>query len=270
MAGPESTVRRLIAEAADAARGTIRAYHGSPHSFTKFDASKIGTGEGEQAFGHGLYFSGAEDVASGYRDALRWRGVDLTDPAMRAAMWVHRRGNADDAALAIQNTIDSSMFGRDSLDSRLNLGALDYLRSGEELPPVPTGHMYEVEIGYPEESLLDLDAPVDGQPAAIREALGHFATAPRHFTLGQEGWTGKNAYMAAAPGGFGDAMQEASRRMYRSGIPGLKYFDGNSRTAGEGTRNYVIFPGGEDRIQILRKYGLLPPLMAPALMEDDQ
>ena len=35
----------------------IRAYHGSPHDFDKFDLSKIGTGEGAQAYGHGLYFA---------------------------------------------------------------------------------------------------------------------------------------------------------------------------------------------------------------------
>ena len=33
-------------------------WHGSPHKFDKFDSSKIGTGEGAQAYGHGLYFGG--------------------------------------------------------------------------------------------------------------------------------------------------------------------------------------------------------------------
>src|SRR5207342_2800679 len=35
----------------------IRAYHSSPHDFEKFDASKIGTGEGAQVYGHGIYFA---------------------------------------------------------------------------------------------------------------------------------------------------------------------------------------------------------------------
>lgn len=48
----------------------IRAYHGSPHDFDKFDISKIGTGEGAQAYGHGLYFAESEPVALGYRRAL--------------------------------------------------------------------------------------------------------------------------------------------------------------------------------------------------------
>ena len=41
----------------------IVAYHGSPHSFDRFDTSKIGTGEGAQAYGHGLYFAEGEGIA---------------------------------------------------------------------------------------------------------------------------------------------------------------------------------------------------------------
>jgi hypothetical protein len=41
----------------------ITAYHGSPHKFSKFDMSKIGTGEGAQAYGHGLYFAENPNVA---------------------------------------------------------------------------------------------------------------------------------------------------------------------------------------------------------------
>lgn len=46
---------------------TIRAYHGSPHDFDKFDMGKIGTGEGSQAFGHGLYFAENPKTADAYR-----------------------------------------------------------------------------------------------------------------------------------------------------------------------------------------------------------
>jgi len=35
----------------------IKAYHSSPHDFDRFDLSKIGTGEGAQVYGHGLYFA---------------------------------------------------------------------------------------------------------------------------------------------------------------------------------------------------------------------
>ena len=39
------------------------AYHGSPHSFDKFDMAHMGNGEGAQAYGSGLYFASNENVA---------------------------------------------------------------------------------------------------------------------------------------------------------------------------------------------------------------
>jgi hypothetical protein len=48
---------------------SIKAFHGSPHDFDEFSMDQIGTGEGAQAYGHGLYFAESEDVARGYRQA---------------------------------------------------------------------------------------------------------------------------------------------------------------------------------------------------------
>jgi hypothetical protein len=41
-------------------------FHGSPHKFDKFDMGKVGTGEGNQAYGHGLYFAENPKVAQEY------------------------------------------------------------------------------------------------------------------------------------------------------------------------------------------------------------
>ncbi|MCW2240707.1 LPD1 domain-containing protein [Azospirillum canadense] len=52
------------------------AYHGSPHDFDRFSLDHLGTGEGVQAFGHGLYFASSQTVAEWYRDRLAgtsWR-----------------------------------------------------------------------------------------------------------------------------------------------------------------------------------------------------
>lgn len=46
------------------------AFHGTPHQFDKFSTDKIGTGEGNQVFGWGLYFTDLEDIAHHYRRAL--------------------------------------------------------------------------------------------------------------------------------------------------------------------------------------------------------
>ncbi len=44
--------------------------HGSPHNFEQFQLEKIGTGEGAQAFGYGLYFTDGSKIAKGYADKL--------------------------------------------------------------------------------------------------------------------------------------------------------------------------------------------------------
>jgi hypothetical protein len=46
------------------------AYHGTPHKFDEFSLHKIGTGQGAQTYGWGLYFAGAKDVAEHYREQL--------------------------------------------------------------------------------------------------------------------------------------------------------------------------------------------------------
>jgi hypothetical protein len=64
-------------------------YHGTPHTLPptprnllgEFDASKIGTGEGAQAYGHGLYFAENKNIAQNYADVLaspRNRVMDKT------------------------------------------------------------------------------------------------------------------------------------------------------------------------------------------------
>ena len=269
-------------EAGDAVRRLsrpIRAYHGSPHSFDAFDASKIGTGEGAQAYGHGLYFAGNERVARAYRDTIpavpsgptaqalqelssRLLPLELEGARIRDAMddaaelrgdlspgWGNIRGVPPDVLRELGPRLQSV---NDEIN-RLRMQE-QQIRQGLR------GHMYEVEIGYPEDALLDWDAPIRGQPKVVQKLFGEFAMdrpgdggrvyrdiATRHGEAFDDDMTGVLA------------NQEASKELLAEGIPGIRYLDQGSRSAGDGTRNYVIFPGAEDRIRILRKYGLLGP-----------
>lgn len=67
------------AETALRAAPPIRAYHGSPHNFNRFDLSRVGSGEGAQTYGHGLYFAENPLVAEGYADKLARRASSATD-----------------------------------------------------------------------------------------------------------------------------------------------------------------------------------------------
>lgn len=57
------------------------AYHGTPHKFDEFSTEHIGTGEGAQAHGWGLYFAENKDVSENYRKELaRINNLDLFGP----------------------------------------------------------------------------------------------------------------------------------------------------------------------------------------------
>jgi hypothetical protein len=58
------------AEAPTETKSGIIAFHGSGADFDEFKLEKIGTGEGNQAFGYGLYFTDKEDIARFYRDSV--------------------------------------------------------------------------------------------------------------------------------------------------------------------------------------------------------
>src|SRR6185312_6054719 len=89
----------------------IKAYHGSPHDFDAFDLSKIGTGEGAQAYGHGLYFADKEGVAQNYKDVLSQ--IKDTRPAHEqvATDAIDRFGSRDEAIKQLQDVVAAREAG---------------------------------------------------------------------------------------------------------------------------------------------------------------
>ena len=51
----------------------------------------------------------------------------------------------------------------------------------------------------------------------------------------------------------GDLPPIVAKALRQAGIPGIKYFDEMSRSAGKGTRNFVVFPGEEKSMTILER-----------------
>ena len=67
--GNQQALNEFMSEVPGVAAMT--AYHGTPHTIQgKFDISKVGTGEGNQSFGHGMYFAENPNVAKQYQAAL--------------------------------------------------------------------------------------------------------------------------------------------------------------------------------------------------------
>ncbi len=294
MAGPGTVddVLRVIAGQAEQPK-YIRAYHGSPYDFDRFDASKIGTGEGAQAYGHGLYFAGAEPTAKSYRDSLSGqlaadgqildRNAPHRDVATLLAMgddesvlrkfaqMEHDRlsdrlaklqerfnslgGWESDATKGMPAQMAELRVRRDRHAERL--AGLDHY-AGKAVGH-NRGHMYDVAIDAPEQSLLDWDAPLRSQPV-VTQRIPDYANAMDSDATGYHLYD----WMKLWHGGPKNASEALLKE---HGIPGIRYLDGNSRAAGQGTSNYVMFPGTEDSIRILRKYGLMAPVAAGAAME---
>lgn len=69
------------------------AYHGSPHEFDRFSLDHIGSGEGAQVYGWGLYFAGRREVAEYYKRTLA--RTDLTLNGAEIPQWLTRDLSAD-------------------------------------------------------------------------------------------------------------------------------------------------------------------------------
>jgi hypothetical protein len=285
--------RRILDTLSAQSAPKIIAYHGSPRPthFDRFDASKIGTGEGAQAYGHGLYFAQSPAVAADYRRALSLRKLkddflDILPQDATAEEVMESLGQFDPrqkqmlTALAAEDWLGFDYPSQAISQTMAPSGLRPYDASADlAASRASLGTGYQVELGVPEESLLDWDAPV------VRQA-GPVADYAKSLGYGGDVWRGQELYRDLGrftpddvrPGwtsvlntvnDVATRPQVAAARLMEAGIPGIRYFDANSRSAGQGTRNYVMFPGTEDRIRILRKYGLLGPAAVGAAVSQD-
>ncbi len=185
----------LPVPARKAAKKGIRAFHGTPHDFDKFEMGKIGTGEGAQAYGHGLYFAEREGTAKSYRDALT-SGTRFDNPTFNAlggeakfidpedARTISQGGR--EAALSRLRVVDDEIRGLQ--DMRTSMPPQQRASIDESLPHYQSekaelnrlieadnfsgGRMYEVNIDADPADFLDWDKPVSEHPEKIRSALG--------------------------------------------------------------------------------------------------
>lgn len=252
------------------------AWHGSPHVFDEFDLGAIGTGEGGQAHGWGLYFAADRKVSEGYKDRLS-NGVringdiyrltrysaepivekngteHITDKALHyAVQTLENEGSYEKAIVKLTEKSKSSLKGiaaraKESLELLQNLSP--------ENVSVNEGTLFEVDVPE-DEVLLDEDKPLSEQPQKVREAIASYMNSrPDSYietdadSLG--GWSGKTFYKDVClqmrrEGAEGDGAKEASQLLNEYGIKGITY---------EGRRDgrcYVVFD--DKAISIINTY----------------
>jgi hypothetical protein len=256
----------------------LTVFHGSPHKFSKFEAKKIGTGEGAQAYGHGLYFAENPAVARQYQESLSdfdmlvdGKPFNPENPAHRAALEVKQRGGD----VAIKDIVANYNQQIKDLKSRNAQWADELAKSKEEeLPFIKSGKLpvysestkgslYTVDL--PDEQIakmLDWDKPLGKQSKEVKKfidengkpILDTFADLQRRgLTKGvyQTIWDmpGKTIFDVFGKGGQTEA------KLKQAGIPGVRYLDEGSRDAKKGTSNFVVFPGEESKLRIMEVNG---------------
>jgi len=254
-----------------------RAYHGTPHKVDRFMLTKIGTGEGAQAYGWGLYFAGSKGTAKWYRDKLTDNDPHSGQVAIdgKEMSWTE----AIDRFFPdpIENKIYKKMGKRKaekyhgSYQMFMLQDLMPAIREKMELTkdeykrvdfPQREGSVYEVEIPEDHE-LLDWDKPLSEQPEGVKAALKGFIEehSKKEFTDGPEdsltllardiadSWDAKGYQIYKRLSEALGSPKAASQYLQSTGIPGLRYLDGMSRSKGEGNHNYVIWE--EDAIELV-------------------
>jgi len=215
----------------------MTAYHGSPHDFDAFKLDKIGTGEGAQAYGHGLYFAENRAVANEYAGPLN------------AARETRPVGNVDlaQAYQSMPTDVPENLWAaRRDFRTLLDMGELSPADKRDFLSAVQNnitasrgGKLYTVDIPDSAiEKMLDWDKPLSEQPEILKKLDDALVLYP------YDAKTGKDIYQAIARNNHplgGHNPEAASRLLNEAGIPGIKYLDQGSRGVGNGTRNFVVF-----------------------------
>jgi hypothetical protein len=219
-------------------------WHGSPHIFEKFDLSKIGTGEGAQAYGRGLYTAQNPQVATDYRNTLTGNqnrdkfiptvdGKEIDTPVIRSI--INKGGNPEtfiqdmqpkinilqkNLSTASKNEVlpgvsDYDMAKMD-LDRHINMidEAKNYI--GKQIKNEPLGSLYKVDLPDTHiRRMLDWDEQLKNQPKQVRDLARKLGMDLNDLGGDLLAKVGKG--------------EEGKQILENAGIRGIKYLDEKSR-----------------------------------------
>ena len=192
--GPASKAVKAGGNKVRSALRGIDAWHGSPHRFNNFSMSNIGTGEGAQAYGHGLYFAENKGVSENYAKVL---GDDMT--AYQGAMndvnravspytdfqnseymvnWAYEGGYDPKKESLYDFMVKEIDEGGYTLEEPDGVDIQGILKAAQDpevikatdrmvMPVEPT--LYNVNLNVEPDELLDWDAPLSEQSENVKD-----------------------------------------------------------------------------------------------------
>ena len=261
----------------------LNVWHGTPHEIKGgFDLAKVGTGEGAQSYGHGIYFAESPGVAKSYAQKL----ADYqSNPEYLAAQkrqqdfseTLAKRYKIDALIPSEEVTLNPSKYPQRVVNAIKKLDELEQTAYGKAIQ----GNLYKADI--PDSAIpmmLDWDKPLSEQkhiwdklPQNIKNSIDDALENNGRVSMSDalSDYKGKHLYQAlghhevheslppqigASDWFKGDTSpaQHTSAFLESLGVPGVRYFDQGSRKKGEGTSNFVVFK--PETVEILEKNGI--------------
>jgi ribosomal protein S18 acetylase RimI-like enzyme len=233
----------------------LTVFHGSPAKFNKFDRTKIGSGEGAQAYGYGHYVAQSPDVAKSYAGAGTTKGGAAFEQKMLRQM----EKAQDSGRYGEAGALEELLVNRNPITAKQKFSvengyspatvkqahdAID--RLGDVFMP---GNIYKIDL--PDEQIakmINWDKPIKEQSKEIQDIAKSLGL--QIDDLGGDIIARMDA-----------KRPEGAEKLRQAGIPGIQYYDAQSRGGQPATtQNFVVFPGNEDLLTILRRNGgLLEP-----------
>lgn len=232
-------------------------WQGSPNFIrgTKFDMSKLGTGEGAQVIARGHYVAENPEVATSYRENLSARklaeklqeGYDYEDPISAQMLRSTEFTSPERKFLAALQKED--LLGFDYPTQAIRTAGSPKARVDYDISPelqqatAKLGHLYKVDI--PDEAIakmIDFNKTLKDQPHLAK------LISKADSKLAPED-TGRDLYKAIEA----SMGKKGAQEFFNSeGIPGVTYLDQGSRKSG-GTTNNVLF--NDELARIIEKNG---------------
>lgn len=237
-------------------------YHGTPHTLPptprnplgEFDASKIGTGEGAQVYGHGIYTAENPAVAREYANRLganvitiEGKPMDFNNPVHIAASIISDPNNAGLPGKQLASAIRYNPKGIVPYGAESKVEEIAKALESGNLPKFTNqkGSFYKVDL--PDEKvakMLDWDKHLSEQAPEVQNIL-----LPYQKEIGSSFGTGEQTLKAIAferrMKGLDDSPAAVAQQLKDMGIPGVKYLDEKSRGNFKVQNTYKGQPYGE-------------------------
>jgi len=259
----------MVAAMGQGTQSPLTVYHGSPYRFQRFDPTKIGSGEGAQAYGYGHYVAESPAVAQAYRDMLSVPRNDASEKIDFNELNKFLGSEKESVNRQIKKFIDGDGYFNEFVYEIRRNGSPKLQKMLQQADPsiFEFGSFYTIDLPDKEIArMLDYNKPLSKQSKEIQEKLKSVVDQQLGTGVWDQ-WIKNNPDFRDLQNDLleGKTQAEVAELIRQAGIPGIRYLDEGSRGVGQGTSNFVVFPGGEDLLKIVDTN---PPLRNPIMYED--